>query len=886
MSAKPTKLHNAPLQSTPFIGRELEIANITNILRDDHSRLLTLVGSGGIGKTRLAIESAQCLTFDDFEHGVFYVPLAPLTSAENIVNTIISVLGIMISDDQASQQKLVKFLSQRNLLLVLDNFEHLLAGVELVADILNHAPNIKILATSREVLNLRMERLWHVNGMPFPESDDIDDIEDYDALKLFIDRATWVRHDFLIETQLECVIRICQFVGGMPLGIELAATWLKTLSCQDIMKQIEHDIDILATRASDIPERHRSIHAVFDHSWQLLSADEQAVFSRLSVFRGGFILEAAEKVAGADLMTLSGLVEKSMVRRDATGRYDLHELLRQYAHTKVEMVNELDDTLSAHTNYYARFMAERISDLKGGRQIDALNEICVDIDNIREAWQDICRHSQYELLDGMLECFIVYFDLLRFPPIAQPIYQYAIDHLDDSKIHHHQLLRNRVHVFLLYSKMRLNTTASTSRVFLEDFPKCHRLAETFNDRLSLIFCQIIANDYRSRQELLLGLQHARAISEELGDSYYIGSVLDLIAFYYTGVKIDKSDVGLEHIHRYREISQLLSNEDGIANSYIHLARYEEHHGNIRDAVQSMRQAELYYKKIQHIHGIALACGNLTWYSFQLGNFDDVHPNMQLCMEQLESVGFLNAHPFGYALRAKVNAMLGEYESGKYLLAQTLPYQPVEQDMFHIYSVSMMCAVGLGDYATVYPEAIKALDIDYTFIGDRLMVDFLPLMAFLYHHHGKFRHAVKILGLTFEHPMGVTDWMTKWSLLTELFNSLKYELGEEAFLEAWASGAQIDLQRAVASIRKYLQQSIGSNRILPNSGLVERLTPKQLDILCAMVSGKTTDRELADEFVITKGTVRSHVHAITQKLSAQNRTEAVLRALELGLCYES
>ena len=283
------QIHNLPSQPTPFIGRESEIAEIVGLLQDARCRLLTLLGAGGMGKTRLGIESIQQLTSDDFEHGVFYVPLAPLTSADNIVTTVIGVLGIMIGDDGTPQEELVKFLIGRNLLLVMDNFEHVLEGVDLVADILQHAPNVKILVTSRESLNLRMERVWHVRGMRFPDASQIDDIEQYSALKLFIDRATWVRSDFDVEHQLNCAIRICQLVDGMPsrdrVGGKLAEN---VVLCVDIIKQIERGIDFLATRARDVPERHRSIRAVFDHSWSLLTADEQAVFPRLSVFRGGF----------------------------------------------------------------------------------------------------------------------------------------------------------------------------------------------------------------------------------------------------------------------------------------------------------------------------------------------------------------------------------------------------------------------------------------------------------------------------------------------------------------------------------------------------------------------------------------------------------------------
>jgi len=436
-SVKTITLHNLPTDGTPFIGRELEIVEIVELLRDDQCRLLTLVGPGGMGKTRLAVEAVRHLTNADFEHSVYYVPLAPLTSVDNIVTTVIGMLGIVISDGDTPQQELVKFLNRRNLLLVMDNFEHVLEGTELIADILSNTPNVKVLVTSREALNLRVERIWQVRGMRFPSGSIIDDLEQYSALKLFIDRATWVSRDFSIDNQLDCVVRICQLVDGMPLGIELAASWLKSLACADIIQEIESGIDFLTTRTRDVPERHRSIRAVFDHSWDLLTTSERKVFPRLSVFRGGFTRDAAKYVAEADLMTLAGLVEKSMVRRDASGRYDIHELLRQYGEEQLVRVGKMEATRTHHAQYFAKFPSTQIDEYGWFIHTDSAQKIIDEYANLRVAWLYLVQHGEFDLFTAAPERYIraLLHTTARRDGVTQ--FEQFVRHLQDGKFPDH-----------------------------------------------------------------------------------------------------------------------------------------------------------------------------------------------------------------------------------------------------------------------------------------------------------------------------------------------------------------------------------------------------------------------------------------------------------------
>jgi len=379
--------YTLPAELTPLIGRTEELVEIHRLLNE--TRLLTLTGSGGIGKTRLALRAANNLG-DEFENGVFFVSLAPISSGKHIVQAIAEAIGFPLSTEVAPIDQLLSHLQRRQLLLVMDNFEHLLSDADIIAKILQAAPNVKILATSRETLKLQGETVLNITGLRLPDKETSVDLRVHDAIELCLHSIRRVRPEFNPNVDdLQQLTHICRLVDGMPLAIELAAGWMNVLSPEELASEIQRGLDILTSEMRDVPERHHSMRAVFDQSWSLLDQSERDVFMRLSVFRGGFTREAGQAVTGASLQSLAGLVNKSFLSHDPTsGRFEIHELLRQYAQEQLEKTP--GDSISvreAHAAFFANFMEQRWGQLRDHRQTAALPEIDADLENIRTAWR-------------------------------------------------------------------------------------------------------------------------------------------------------------------------------------------------------------------------------------------------------------------------------------------------------------------------------------------------------------------------------------------------------------------------------------------------------------------------------------------------------------------
>ncbi len=427
-----------PAPLTRLVGRDPELSQLTRLLLQPDCQLVTLLGPAGIGKTRLALQVAQDFLDDPaspFPDGVYLASLAPLDSPDFLLPALAGALGFQFHGPGDEKNQLLGYLRRRRMLLVVDNVEHLLPGVALLLEVLQQAPATKILATSRERLNLPGEWVFEIQGLPAPPPGLEQGLENYSAAALFLQSARRARPDFTLNEQNRAAIaRICRLVEGTPLALELAAAWVRALSPDEIAVEIERSLDFLSTPARSIPERHRSLRAAFDHSWNLLSPEERYMVRRLSVFQGGFSRQAAEWVAGATPAGLLSLVDQSILARGENGRYGMHDLIRQYAALHLEKdQDEQASTRDRHMDYFIGFLAARGQNLKSHRQKEALAELSAEINNLRLAWDRAIEKYRLEHLRSATQPLLLYFELRNLFQEAEAIFSRALDDLERAE---------------------------------------------------------------------------------------------------------------------------------------------------------------------------------------------------------------------------------------------------------------------------------------------------------------------------------------------------------------------------------------------------------------------------------------------------------------------
>ncbi len=742
-----------PPQTTGFVGRQAETAELLRHLRDPHCRLLTLVGPGGIGKTRLAIATLQALRDEqamravsgepaplhDFEDGSYFVSLQPVSAPSGIVPAIAGALGLQFYSGTPAQQQLLQFLHDKEMVLALDNFEHLLEGAQLVVEMLAGAPRVKILITSREALNLQEEWFHPVAGMrlpplvQLPPGDDgrvsgtLPDAGDasaataaasYDAVQLFVQTARRAQPAFDPAPHMPEIVRICRLVDGMPLGIELAASWLKVLTCAQIAGEIAANLDILVTRHQNVPARHRSMRVVLEQSWALLDAAAQGVLQRLAIFRGGFLQDAAA-VAGADLLTLAELVDKAWIYRTPSGRYQLHELLRQYAAGQLaKAAAAAAEMHDRHADFYLHQVALLAPALTGPEQRTALEHIDAEFDNVQAAWMHAVDVGAFALIERALPALYHFIHIRSRHVEGVELFSRAAQRLEGMLEEAgqredapamaalwHSLLARLAHFYL-----HQGDVAATRRclaVVLDKSDAAQELALAYNVLGQLERVQ------GSRSAADAALHHSLKLARAVGDMNQTIETLKMLsdtasswADFVEGKQFAEAALALcRRLQRPDLTSQVLAALAWPVNclgEYAESARYYQESLEIAESIGSP-------------FGVALATNFLGWVAFCAGG--DRLPEALAYYTQALAIWRRIGH------RTNLAMCLGDYalaanEAGDYVAAQRYAQEGLELTIalehpdlmsYNLYHLgAAMC--GLRDYAAAQRYLVQALQI--------------------------------------------------------------------------------------------------------------------------------------------------------------------------------
>ena len=887
------------LAPTTFVGRSQEINDISALLENPSCRLLTLIGPGGIGKTRLAVEIAARVRAS-FPDGIYFVPLAALSRVEDILAAIAEATPFrFLQDAHDPREQFFNYLREKHgkrLLLLMDNFEHLLDGAELVSEMLAATTNLKIIATSREALNLQEEWVRQIAGLAYPEQDSAASLGAYGAVQLFVDRARRISGDFDLAENSRSVVEICRLVEGMPLAIELAAGWLTTLQPASIVQEIRRNMDILATRSRNLPERHRSIRSVFSHSWELLDEAGRDVFRRLSVFRGGFTRDAAEVVAGASLHVLAGLVDKSLVRLSATGRYDMHELLRQYGAEQLDAAGQREAVQRAYSDYYLGMLVRLEPDLKSHGQIAALDVIQADFENARRAWKLAEQRGDYAALGRAAESLHFFADMRgRYHEVVH-LLRKTVDHFPPEPDEAQQValyyIQARLIRLVLLGTMRIDFDVAAQ------IDACLAAARARHDQAETGYCLLVAgivlvwqarND-RCSDSLFKAFElfhESYALFEALGDPFYMVdvSVWDGSSWMYGG----DLDAGVDILMRNLDILRDIGDRNGVAWITLNLSEAMLAALDYQGCEQYSREGLALMREIGSLKGILQSMFKLAAMSTLKGDLEEARVLVDELRSLADEVNSLDGKMISVGLLGFLLCVMDEDDAGGAALA------------LENYAISLEPFFGYNDVAARWAKAVSACGLgDY----DRARHHYgamcwerrddpgpatviLALEAAARAHEGAPDDAAELLGLAFGQPDWVSGWLHRWLLVTRLRADLEARLGAAAFRAAWERGGQLDLERTVKAMLGELDDDLTRDTLeaadvdAANHSLPEPLSRRELEVLELIAEG-LSNREIAERLSLSVGTVKVHTRNIYGKLDVNSRTQAIAQAAKLDL----
>ncbi len=771
--------HNLPLLTTPLIGREEELAELERLLLDPAFRLITLHGPGGIGKTSLALQAAHNF-FEAYQSTIYFVDLSSIDNPEQIITAIADAIQFNFFGSLDLQMQLINYLQNKEMLLILDNFEQVTEAANLLTEILFQTFDIRLLVTSQDRLNLLEEWRMPVFGLSVPEAATYDGLLKAPAVQLFLQSVRYMQPSFVpTETEIHTIHQICQLVDGLPLGINLAATSMNILTPSEIVRQIRVGADVLAVGSPDLPARHRSLHSVMQYSWMLLDEAEKRNLQYLSVFRGGFERDAARQ-CNISLQTLNSLTDKSLLKRSPeTGRYEIQGMLRRFAGDKLaERPSEEITARQQHATHYLQFLQTRETHLLGERQQAALREIDLEIANIRASWQWAVSQKDRQGIDIGLEALYHFYQLRSRQKEGVDMFTQAFEALKDK-------------VDITFAKI-LTRRGAFNRVIGElneaqqQFQESLRVARSLDHKREIAFalCQFgIVN--RADPKALSYWEESLTLAEEITDKPLIADSLNWIAFahYQEG----KLETAVQLLEKSLKTRREMDNAHGLASCLANLGIIYAHRNEDEKAQKVLKEALQIHKQINDLRGLAAACNNLCYIAINAKNYRTAQIWGQQALAYLREVG--DKRGIGEALGnlSEIAYYQGDYQQSHKICQECISlYQDMGLSTSPYFNILGQIAVQETNYDSAKQFFQKAIEQEP---GPALSLNILNGFASILIHQGRLSSATTLLNFIEQHV--ASEPLVKEQAVKRL-GELRAQLKEGQYEAALAQNQQYTL----------------------------------------------------------------------------------------------
>ncbi|MEM7029011.1 MAG: tetratricopeptide repeat protein [Chloroflexota bacterium] len=703
-----------------FIGRQQELSQLGSLLSQSGCRLITVTGPGGIGKTRLAIESGN-QAVGLFPDGLFFIPLGAISDPNRLDTSLATALPFSLNGLENIQVQLVNFLREKHSLLILDNFEHLVANTDLILEILEQTEQVKILVTSRIALGVAEESVLSLAGLSLPLERDVQDSKDHKeealSVSLFIDRAQQAHLQFTPQEEMTHIHRICRLVEGFPLGIELSAAWVRVISCAEIANEIAQSLDFLQTKADIFPLRQQKLRAVFDYSWAMLSDEAQWVFQRCSLFQGGFTRKAAQEIAGASLRTLSLLVDHCFLQRQPNGRYQAHELLRQFAAETASsaMQKDIQAQMSLH---FAKVLDSSRGEIMRAAEQTVLETVLVDLANIQQSWLWAVEQLQFTLVTDYLPVLTQFYLRKGLYQEGQALFDNALEKLTTTS----DMMAQNVGTLLAINRIRI---------------KAAQMALALGQFDQVKYAMIRTIPFFESQ------QNQADLAEALT---WLG---------YAEARTAEYDRAAAHLEEGLALYQALKDDVGIVNVFTGLGIVANYQANYAEAAELCQACLVIYQNLGYKRGIANTLGNLGTTQARQGNIGQAQAFYEQALSVAKQVGETQLHAVLLSNLGSCYRENGAYDQAyQYLHSSLEMFQQIGDQRWIVATQNIL---GLTLVTTQKLEKAKtylrpALQLAATIQAIPDILDNLPILSRVLIGEGKLDVAQQILSYVAQHPL--------------------------------------------------------------------------------------------------------------------------------------